>query len=161
MIKNQFGIKITHGFSQSIMLCTKTPNFIESFHIFIISSFFLIFLETFFAIDVNSLTFWTNQITWFKWVGSNLLKGDLPNHNLPTQNGIFDRSHKKSWFAKMSLRRPLGRRVAQYSLRSQTFGRPSIVLLFYCWSLHIVVKTTFWQIAHVTNIWQIVIRQIA
>ena len=36
-------------------------------------------------------------------------------------------------------RRPLGRRVARCSLRSQTFAHP---LLFYCWSLH-VVRTKF------------------
>ena len=38
------------------------------------------------------------------------------------------------------------------------FGRKPllVLLLFYCWSLHIV-KTTFWHIAHVANFWQIVI----
>ena len=49
------------------------------------------------------------------------------------------------------------------------FGhKPSLVLLlFYCWSFHTslknnvsIVKTKFWQIAHITNFWQIMIWQI-
>ena len=44
-------------------------------------------------------------------------------------------------------RRPLGQRVAQCSLPSQTFARPS---LQYCWSLHVVWTIVMRHITHST-----------
>ena len=51
-------------------------------------------------------------------------------------------------------RRPLGRRVAQCSLRSQTFACPftSVLSVIVCREDDVsVVKTMFWQIANAIN----------
>ena len=101
----------------------------------------------------NSANGWVD----FEGVGSNLPKGDLPNHDLPTQKSHdLPKHHDGGLSAGELLGAPFGH-------------KPSLVLLlFYCWSLHTslknnvsVVKTMFQQIADVTNFWQIVIWQIA
>ena len=77
-------------------------------------------------------------------VGSNLSTRDVLNHDLSTQNGSFDRSHKNltiCWkfvqnvITRGKRCRTLGRGSLGACYRSQTFARPSLQYCGHCTSL--------------------------